>query len=192
METEIWKNINGYEGYYQVSNYGKIKTFNAYHHKGKEMICIGRKLNNGYIGFSLQKEKIIKQELVHRLVAKAFIPNPENKKVINHINGIKNDNRVENLEWCTQKENINHSIKTGLSTKKFTPFVGINIKTREKIYFENIEDASVFVKGNRSNIHKCLQKKNNRVIAYGYTWEYLHISHNHISKIQSPLSQIQL
>ena len=184
---EIFKDIKDFEGYYQVSNYGNIKTLNAYHHKGKEMICNGRKLSNGYVAFSLQKNKVIKQDLIHRIVAKTFINNLEHKQF-----GIKNDNRVENLEWCTQKENIYHSIKTGLSNKRFIPFIGINIKTGEKINFENIEDAAIFVKGNRGNIHKCLKKKNNRVIAYGYTWKYLHISHNHISKIQSPLSHIQL
>lgn len=113
-EKEIWKDIKGYEGLYQVSNLGRVKSLEqpakpgSGNHARPEVIL---KLRNrlGYSVIGLYKNTKQKYHSVNRLVAQAFIPNPENKSETNHINGIKNDNRVENLEWCTRSENINHS-----------------------------------------------------------------------------------
>jgi hypothetical protein len=81
---------------------------------GKKLICkIGRS-KHGYDRVFLRKDNKSKQFYLHRILAKAFIPNPENKKTVNHINGIRSDNRLENLEWCTPKENTTHAISIGL------------------------------------------------------------------------------
>lgn len=191
FENEIWKPVKNWEKSYHISNMGRLKYLN-YLHWNKEKITIGAKLNNGYLKSVLKNKPKVKQILIHRIVAESFIPNPENKPNVNHINGDKTDNRSENLEWVTQKENINHSIRTGLDPKVFLPFCGTSIKNGTKIHFDNIQDAAIYVGGNRGNIHKCLQKKNNRIIAYGYRWEYTHISHNIVSKIQSPIQNIRL
>ena len=102
MQNEIWKDIPGYAGLYQVSNTGRVKSFkNQYGHGVR--ILKGEKTQTGYIQVSLNK----KRYKIHRLVAMAFIPNPDSLPQINHKNEIKTDNRAENLEWCTAKYNIN-------------------------------------------------------------------------------------
>lgn len=98
---EEWKDIKGYEGLYQVSNEGRVFSIR----KNKLLSPVKNK-KSGYIQVSLNKNT----HLVHRLVAEAFIPNTENKPVVDHINTIRTDNRIENLRWVTQKENNNNPI----------------------------------------------------------------------------------
>lgn len=120
---EIWRDIKGYEGLYQVSSLGrvkslerKIKTKNKYGEMYRivpEKILKTNMIHKGYLQVKLCNQEQ-KNLLVHRLVAEAFIPNVENKDQINHINGIKTDNRIENLEWITGKDNIQHAMEIGL------------------------------------------------------------------------------
>ena len=121
---EIWKDVKGYEGLYQVSNLGRIKSFNGYDgHKyiRREKILNPYKQKSGENYYrsvvKLIKNKNSKDYKVHRLVAKAFIPNPNNLPVINHIDGNPLNNRIDNLEWCTQKHNVEHAINMGLKVQ---------------------------------------------------------------------------
>lgn len=110
---EIWKDIEGYEGEYQISNLGRVKSlerfvpFSSHKKLIKEQIRVSRVGKNGYEYIGLRKNE---RYTVHQLVAKAFIPNLENKPCVDHINGNRCDNRVENLRWCTHKENCNFPI----------------------------------------------------------------------------------
>ena len=104
--NEIWKPIEGYEGLYEVSNLGRVKSLKRLHTKER---ILSQFLNHrGYARVNLWKENKSRKYSVHRLVAEAFIPNPDSKPQVNHIDENKTNNSVENLEWCTQLENHNH------------------------------------------------------------------------------------
>lgn len=102
MINEIWKDIDGYNGLYQISSLGRVRN-----KKGR--LISPRKKWNGYIEVQLYKASKKKHYQIHRLVAEAFIPNPNNLPQINHKNEIKFDNRLENLEWCDNSYNVNYS-----------------------------------------------------------------------------------
>lgn len=106
---EVWKDIKGYEGLYQVSNEGRIKSLGGDRYKAIRILN-GNISEQGYNRVNLFKDGKPKTFNIHRLVAEAFIPNPENKPCIDHCNTIRNDNRVENLKWCTYSENIQNPI----------------------------------------------------------------------------------
>jgi len=120
---EIWKDISGYERFYQISNLGNVKSVtrmtSSSSIRGGNRFVVGKKLKTivdtkGYMKVTLSKYSKTEQHLIHRLIALAFIPNPENKCCVNHIDGNKLNNNIDNLEWCTAKENIQHAHRTGL------------------------------------------------------------------------------
>lgn len=107
MKKEIWKDIIGYEGLYQVSNFGRVKSFKF----GKERILKPGTNKYGYLIVILCKNGKVKHFYVHRLVAEAFIPNPHNYPCVNHKDECKTNNNVNNLEWCTYTYNNNYGTK---------------------------------------------------------------------------------
>jgi hypothetical protein len=113
---EVWKDVKGYEGIYQVSNFGNVKSLGNEFTRKERFLKLSPQ-SKGYLTVVLQKNATRKMILVHRIVAEYFLSNPLNKSQINHINGDKTDNKVENLEWVSHRENLDHAIKNNLTLK---------------------------------------------------------------------------
>lgn len=110
---EIWKDVVGYEGLYQISNLGRVKRIVSVRCRVERYLCLETD-KDGYLICSLSKNSVLKKRKVHRLVAEHFIANPENKAQVNHKKGIKKDNRASELEWVTNTENMRHAVRLGL------------------------------------------------------------------------------
>lgn len=170
--AEIWKKINDNPNY-EVSNFGRIKSISLQ----SEKILKQNKKQNGYLEICLYKNGKRYFKTVHRLVAENFITNFNNLPQINHKNGIKSDNRVENLEWCTAQYNVLHSINTGLrkTPKAFDnpcskTIVQIDLKDNIiKIWGSSMEIERGLGIDQASIIRCC---KNSQKTSIGYKWKY--------------------
>lgn len=173
-QTEIWKDVIGYEGYYQVSNNGKVKSLLS----NKILKC--RIKDNLYNYVGLYKKNKINNHYIHRLVAINFIHNHENKKTVNHKNGNKNDNRIENLEWATQSENNYHAYrclgKKGSESGKFGELNKMSKKVYQYLNGELINTFGSTLEAQRktqtssSSISRVCNGK--LKTAKGYFWSY--------------------
>ena len=144
METEIWKKVPNYSTY-EVSSFGRLKTFNWKNH-GTEAIMKPALDGSGYLRTMLKRDDgKIHTIKVHRIVGSAFIPNPEDKPQINHKNGIRSDNRLSNLEWCTASENVKDSFASGRSNNQ-----GMNCPTSILTDDQVREIRADYVGGNRN------------------------------------------
>ena len=112
----IWKDVEGFEGLYRVSSEGVLISTPRQGAKGG--VVKGYPTRQGYMEYCLHKNNKVKRVCVHRVLAKHFIQNPENKPFVNHIDGNKSNNNIENLEWVTRQENVEHAVRTGLLNNK--------------------------------------------------------------------------
>lgn len=166
---EIWKDIEGYEGLYQISSEGRVKSLGNDKTR-KEKILKGIKDKYGYLYVNLYKNRKLKNLLVHRLVAEAFIDNPDNLPQVNHIQENRKDlNCVDNLEWCDAKYNINYGTRNERVTKSLSIPILQFSKTGEFIRkWESATEAEREL--GIVNIFKCLKGKRKSV--GGYVWRY--------------------
>lgn len=107
MENEEWRDVPGYEGCYQVSSFGRVKSVRNKKNSRAGMVLVPLNNSKGYWSINLWKDGHCKMSTIHKLVAQAFIPNPENKPCVDHKDGNRKNNNVANLRWCTYKENSN-------------------------------------------------------------------------------------
>lgn len=168
---EIWKDIEGYDGLYQVSNLGRIKSI-------KNNTILKTRLNCcGYPYVNLYKNNVRKTKTVHRIVGENLIKNLKELSCINHIDGNKENNNISNLEWCTRSENIKHAYKNGLhkinkhnekKVKQIDVENGIILNV-----FDSVRQIEKTLGFSSTNISKCCRKEKNHNTAYGYKWEYI-------------------
>jgi len=195
VNEEVWKDIKDYEGIYQVSNLGRVKSLarirksrkdnkgnqSSYQYKG----CILKQKNRKtkvkgleYYQVSLSKNGVEKMVSPHRLVAEAFIPNPDNKPYVNHIDGNGKNNSVDNLEWTTNQENQNHAVRVLMHSHN-KPIIAFDKHTKNKEYeFEIMNDAAKWLISTGRTIDstcltgiiKCCKRK---IPSYlGFIWRY--------------------
>lgn len=177
---EIWKPVVGYEGFYECSNMGRIRSLDrtiitktglCRKMKGKLITIITD--NNGYGKVILSKNGVQKINLVHRIVAQAFILNPYSKPEIDHINTNRSDNKVSNLKWVTRKENVNNPITIKkLKHSKNTPILqftkdGILVKK-----WDSIIDAGRTLGIEKCSIVGCCKNRPHYKTAGGFIWKY--------------------
>ena len=177
---EVWKDVVGYEGKYQVSNKGRVRS------SEREVSCLrgqkrkvdGRILalipcTNGYMSVHLSVENKSKIKLVHRLVADAFLPNPNNYPEVNHRDEVRHNNKVDNLEWCTKKYNIHYgnAIQKIKDSRKVRPVNQYGLDGTFIKRWDNILDAGKGMGVNHSSIIRVCKGKQHT--CKGFKWEYV-------------------
>lgn len=190
MQKEIWKDVKGYEGLYQISNLGKIKRLSRLSYQRFGKLLLNEKVmsnvidNNGYVVVSLTNNKKQRKFLVHRLIAIHFIKNNNNLPCINHIDGNKQNNDISNLEWCSYSQNNKHALDNNLR-KPPAPWkgkFGTENKTSKKVGQYNLN-------GDLINIYPCVHEvyrklrfpvtniaaacRGKQKTAYGFKWKYI-------------------
>ena len=184
MMEEIWKAIEGYEDKYQVSNLGRVRSLDqqvpyttrwgtiAYRPtKGK--VLTAQKIHGGYLGVLFKVQGKTEMKLVHRLVANAFVPNPQNLETVNHIDEDKTNNRADNLEWMSRADNVRYG--TG-SQRKRTPMRKVEqltIDGQHVAYFDSIKEASEATGVHTRHIGGCCRNEYGAKTAGGYRWRYI-------------------
>lgn len=172
---ELWKDIKGYEGIYQVSNLGRVKRVTT------DRVLKGCKNTKGYLKVDLYKNGSQSNKRIHRLVAQAFIPNPDNTSQVNHIDENKTNNAISNLEWVTSKENINHGTRNeragkAISKSNSIPIIATNIKTGESTEFYGARECARQLGLQHPSITAAL--KGRLTQTGGYTFKYMNEGDN--------------
>jgi len=161
---EVWKAIPGYEGRYEVSDQGRVRSTQL------NRILKPNKMIHEYVCVHLYSggKHTRSVKTIHQLVAQSFLENPHGCREVNHKNFLRSDNRAENLEWVTRKENVRHALAAGRRVKPEKRIMGITLHTKEIVAFETQIDAEIALRGKQTGGISGAMKRNRP--AYGYVW----------------------
>lgn len=163
MEEEIWCPVKNYESLYEVSDQGRVKSLKY----GKERILKPGRTSSGYLSVALHKNGEQNTNLIHRLVAQTFIPNPDNLPQVNHIDENKENNSVQNLEWCNSKYNNNYGTHNQRISKPILQFTKDGEFVKE---WKSMKDVQRNLKYSQGNISQCCNGIRNS--SNGYVWKF--------------------
>lgn len=185
LPNEEFRDIKGYENLYQISNYGRVKSLkrnvlcgNRYNNKKKKRTCQEKILRltkdkDGYYRIGLYKKPKRAYLIVHRLIAEAFIPNPNDFPCINHKDEVKTNNSIDNLEWCTVAYNNAYGNRTENAKLKLNkPVLQLDRTLNLLNEYKSVADASMKTNTCRSSIYGCCNNKEHFKTANGYIWKY--------------------
>ena len=175
-KDEVWRDVKGYEGYYQVSNKGNVYSVERKDSRGNK--CGGRTLKprydkRGYFKVGLYKNGKMQNKLIHRLVTEAFIPNPENLPEVNHRDEVKTNNELSNLEWCDKSYNASYGTRIERIRQKQSKKVkAVNVETGEALTFSSVKEAV-----SKGYIHSSVSEACRGIycggnLYHGYRWSY--------------------
>jgi hypothetical protein len=161
---EVWKPVPGYEGRYEVSDQGRVLSTRT------KLFLTPNVMTHGYVCVHLysggRHSRVVKT--IHRLVADSFVPNPYGDSEVNHKNFLRRDNRAENLEWVSRKENVRHALLAGRRVRPEKCVMGINLRTKETVRFESQIAAEIALRGKQTGGISGAMKRGRP--AYGYVW----------------------
>lgn len=183
---EIWKDIEGYEGFYKISNLGRVKSLPRNGTVNKERIMVNRVNKTGYWTIHLRRLGVSKYLKIHRLIAIAFIEKVEGKDVINHKDGNKLNNSIDNLEWCTHSENAQHAHDTGLRVTCLKQIAAARKRSNEvnskRVMQMDVDGKEIQTFKSMADARRSLGKSSSsqicngcrkQTVVYGYRWKYV-------------------
>lgn len=180
---EVWKPMRGHESLYEVSNLGRIRSIPKTGFR-KRAVLAQHTERHGYKRIRLTDGNVKFSALVHRIVAEAFVPNPDEKPIVNHIDGDKGNNRADNLEWVTYKENHEHAVRTGLipknqimnaveASRKVPRKNSVMVRRSDGVTYRSISEAARAVGVDRAVLSRAVAHVRGKRTAGGYEWEYV-------------------
>ena len=176
--VEVWRPVRDFEGLYEVSNLARVRSVERYVQFGRSQrfieshVLTQQPMPTGYLTVSLKDKKRKVSRTVHRIVAEAFVPNPNNLKDVNHKDEDKTNNLPSNLEWCDRKYNINYGTGKYRKTESYRkPIEQLTIDGQHVAYFESARQAARVTDYKQSRLWEALSGK--RQTAYGYRWRYI-------------------